>query len=235
MAIQKTEALVLRRFPIRETSLIAVFFSPTHGKFHGILKGIRKDPRKFASSVDLFTVNEVVFYPSRHSGLHLVSQCSLLRRALPTTSKEGFTVASRLMELIDRISPVHQPNPELYALALETLRLVPVVGPARLIRAFEIKLLNLSGFKPHLRSCLRCGYLPGPQEPTWFSHREGGLICSRCQVGLGDAVRVSSGLIRAIRSIERLPIQNAVEVSLMGKEDALLSDLVSRFVDYHCS
>ncbi len=235
MAIQKTEALVLRRFPIRETSLIAVFFSPTHGKFHGILKGIRRDPRKFASSVDLFTVNEVVFYPSRHSSLHLISQCTLLRSALPETSKEGFTVASRLMELIDRISPVHQPNPDLYRLALETLRLVPALGPSRLIRAFEIKLLNLSGFKPHLRSCVRCGYLPGPQDPAWFSHREGGLVCSRCQVSVGDAVRVSSGLIRAIQTIERLPMESAVEVGLMGGEDALLTDLVSRFVDYHCS
>ena len=64
MAIIKTEAIVLKTFDFRETSLIAHFFTKDHGRVNGILKGIRKDPRKFASTLEPFSSNEIVFYQS---------------------------------------------------------------------------------------------------------------------------------------------------------------------------
>jgi len=71
MAILKTDALVINKRDFRETSLLADFYTRDHGKIRGILKGIRKDPRKFASTVEPFSRNEIVFYKSRTSTLHL--------------------------------------------------------------------------------------------------------------------------------------------------------------------
>ena len=75
--IVKTEAIVLKSFDFRETSRIVTFYSREYGKVKGLLKGIRKDPRKFGSSVDRFSVNDIVFYQYRNSDIHLVSQCDM--------------------------------------------------------------------------------------------------------------------------------------------------------------
>ncbi len=233
MAIQKTKALVLRRFPIRETSLIAVFYSPTHGKFHGILKGIRKDPKKFASSVDLFTLNEVIFYPSRRSSLHLVSQCTLIKYCVPKTDKEGYAVAGEMMSLVDKVSPAHQPNPELFSTLLECLANAGQVDRDLLARTFRIRLLNLVGFRPYIDGCLAC--MRREMERAWFSNREGGLLCERCRSKDPSATMVSSGIIKAMKMIETLPLHKALLVKLTAKDEALLRRIVESFVRYHIS
>ena len=60
--IVHTKGIVLKTFDFRETSRIATFFTKSHGKVKGIVKGIRKNPRKFGSYIDNFSVNDIVFY-----------------------------------------------------------------------------------------------------------------------------------------------------------------------------
>ena len=74
MPIHKTEAVVLRKRDFRETSLIVEFYTREFGKMSGILKGIRSEPQKFASTLEPFSLNEIIFYSKRSSSLHLVSQ-----------------------------------------------------------------------------------------------------------------------------------------------------------------
>ncbi len=233
MAIQKTEALVLRRFPIRETSLIAVFFSPTHGKFNGILKGIRKDPKKFASSVDLFTLNEVVFYPSRRSNLHLISQCNLIKYCLSKADRRDYWMAGKMMNLVDKVSPANQPNPELFLTLLDCLKQVGRVDPALLVRTFRIRLLALVGFRPYIDGCLVC--MRRGMSQVWFSHQEGGLLCDRCKDRDSSAIRISPGIVKAMRMIETLPLTKALSVKLSWKDEKMLRNIVESFIRYHVS
>src|SRR3989338_1831147 len=106
MPIHKTEAIVLRRFDFRETSLIADFYTRDFGKLSGLFKGIRSEPGKFASNVELFSHNEVIFYRSRNSSLHLVWQCDkknsfdLIRQSI---SRSG--LACFMMELLSAVMP----------------------------------------------------------------------------------------------------------------------------------
>jgi len=75
--INHTEGIVLKTLDFRETSRIATFFTKHHGKIKGVLKGVRKDSKKFGSSIDKFTVNNIVYYEYTRSDLHLISQCDL--------------------------------------------------------------------------------------------------------------------------------------------------------------
>jgi hypothetical protein len=104
MAIITTQALVLRRWDLRETSLLVNFFTQGHGKVSGELKGIRADPRKFASSADIFSLNDIVFYQKRNSSVHLVSQCDL-RESFPMVRKDLrlIGIASSICELLDGV------------------------------------------------------------------------------------------------------------------------------------
>src|SRR5208283_1453149 len=115
--IVKTEGIVLKTFDFRETSRIATFFTRDFGKVKGVLKGIRRDPQKFGSSVEKFSVNDIVYYQYRNTELHLVSHCDMkdffsgLRGDL-----ERMTAASYAAELIDTLMPPEEENPEIYRL-----------------------------------------------------------------------------------------------------------------------
>ena len=77
MSIHKTEAIVLRRMDFRETSLIVDLYTREFGKLSGILKGIRVEPDKFASALEVSSHNDVIFYKKASTSLHLVSACDL--------------------------------------------------------------------------------------------------------------------------------------------------------------
>jgi len=180
MPIHKTEALVIKRSDFRETSMIARFYSREFGKMSGILKGIRQEPGKFASTLEPFSHNDLIFYKKRNSTLHLVSHCEtrenfdLIRQNLAKAN-----AAHLVIELIDAIMQEEDKNEEVFDLALLTLReLTTNYNADKIMTIFKIKILALSGFKPHFDSCVSCGDRILGQSK--FSVSQGGLLCSRC-------------------------------------------------------
>ena len=102
--IRKTEGIVLKSYDYRETSKIAVFFTRDHGKITGVLKGIRRDYKKFGSNLDLFSVNHIIYYWHRNSDLHLVGQCDLTNFFFPIRADLKRTLAATYMlELVHKI------------------------------------------------------------------------------------------------------------------------------------
>ena len=107
--IIKTEGIVLKTIDLRETSRIAFFFTRDHGKVKGVLKGIRKDPKKFGSHIDKFSVNEIVYYQYRNSDIHLVSQCDLKQFFFPVRQDYKRNIAANYMlELVNIIMPTEE-------------------------------------------------------------------------------------------------------------------------------
>ena len=114
MAIVKTPALVLKRWDLRETSLLVNFFTRDFGKITGELKGIRAEPGKFGSNVELFSLNDIVFYQSRQSSVHLVSQCdSVDGFAAIKKSIAAITSASVVVELLDAVMQPEDKHPQI--------------------------------------------------------------------------------------------------------------------------
>ncbi len=231
MAIQRTNAIVLKRFPVRETSLVAVFFSQDFGKFSGILKGIRKKPKKFNSPVDLCSINQIVFYPSRNSSLHLVSQCDLIEHPLFSANKDVYWLAGYLMRLVEVVTVAQQPNKRLYDMLVTSLNLISKVEKMNFLRIFEIKLLDLVGFKPYIDGCVSC--LRRDFQKGVFSAKEGGLLCEDCAYKDISAEKVCSGLIKAMRAIEQMSFDRALRVHLGKTLDKRLTTLVHQFLEYH--
>ncbi len=231
--IGKTEGIVLKSFDFRETSRIATFMTRDHGKVKGVLKGIRKDARKFGSSVEKFSLNDIVYYEYRHSDIHLVSHCDMksffpgLRQDL-----ERMTAASYAAELIDTLLPSDEKNDEIYHLLhafLVSLQTTPDV--TKLVQTFQIKILSLSGFRPHLEACVRCS-CHVHQAPR-FSLALGGLLCGTCKDTAGEATPISQGAVASILHIQK----NNWEVSLrLGMAPFIKKELkyvLNHFLVFH--
>ncbi len=233
MPILRTDAIVLKRFNFRETSIIATFLTREYGKISGLLKGIRKEPRKFASTVEPFSHNEIIFYKSRHSTLHLVSQCDILNNFSPLRhdlSRVG--TASVMMELADAVMPDEDRNTEVFELALRSLsELETNPKPDKIDAIFKIKLLSLSGFKPHLDSCISCaGQSLGHAK---FSLRSGGLLCERCWTKDAAARSIFKGTIATILFIERNDFSRNLSLGMSAEVKKEIEMILNLFIRFH--
>lgn len=233
MAILKSEAVVIKTYDLRETSRIGVFFSRDYGKVKGVLKGIRKDPRKFGSSVDRFSVNDIVYYQYAKSDLHLISQCDM-RNFYPGLRQDlkKMTAASYGMELIDAIMPDEEPNEDIYRLLLDYLdSLQREDDISRLVHMLQIKILLFSGFRPHLDACVQSGR-PITGEAR-FSMKFGGLVGPDVQVNDAQSVQISKGAVSSILHIEKSDWPQCLRLGLSPKIRSELKYVLNNFLIYH--
>jgi DNA repair protein RecO (recombination protein O) len=83
--------------------------------------------------------------------------------------------------------------------------------------SFQLKLLWLSGYLPHVGSCAECGS-PGPL--AGYSARAGGTVCASCGTG---ALSLAPEGLAGIEALLRSPLADAASVGLTdrGARDVL--------------
>ena len=231
--ILKTEAIVLKSFDFRETSRIATFFTKEYGKVSGVLKGIRTDHRKFGSSVDRFSVNDIVYYQYRNSDLHLISQCDLREFFFPIRQDLKKSIAaSYILELVNLVMPAEEKNDQVYALMVNFLSdLQQFADTNLLVHIFQIKILLYSGFKPHLDTCLKCK--TKVSATARFSLPEGGLICVSCPLTDAAVYVISPGAIASLLYIEKNHWSNCLKLRLTETVKKELKSMLNNFLIFH--
>lgn len=233
MPIHKTEAIVLNRRDFRETSLLTNFYTREFGKLSGILKGIRGEPAKFASNLEPFSYNDIIFYKKRNSALHLISACdikdnfSLIRQSI---AKVG--MAYVITELVDAIMPAEDKNEEVFDLTLRSLKELEITdNPDKIMMIFKIKLLALSGFKPHFDSCVSCGARIFGQSK--FSLGLGGLLCQACFNKDRSARSIFRGTVASVLHIEKNDFQNNLNLGMNPQIKKELNVILNAFLNFH--
>jgi len=233
MSIHKTEAIVLNRRDFRETSLIADFYTRDFGKLSGLLKGIRAEPAKFASSLELFSLNEIIFYKKRNSSLHLISQCDSrdnfdgIRRNI---AKAG--MSSLMMELLGAIMAAEDKNEEIFDLGLSCLKeLEGTYSPEKVMTIFKIKILALSGFKPHFDSCVSCeDRIMGQSK---FSLSLGGLLCPKCCFKDMSSRTIFRGTVASVLHIEKNDFKTNLNLGMNPQIKKELDLILNAFLNFH--
>lgn len=159
MAIQTTEAVVLNRRDLRETSILATFYSREFGKIKGVLKGIRGDRSRYGSQAEIFGLNKIVFYEKSRGEFQNITQCDLID-GLFGIRKSLFAIAyaTYFLELVDDLTEPVEKNEKIFELLLGSLKLLAKgLEPVKIARVFEIRLLTLLGFGPTVEGSSVCG------------------------------------------------------------------------------
>jgi len=231
--IRQTEGIVLKTFDFRETSRIATIFTKDHGKIKGVFKGIRKDRKKFGTSLDRFTVNDIVYYWHATSELHLVGQCDLKQFFFPIRKNMRRTLAAvYALELVDSVMPLEEENKKVYQLMLNYFSgLEEIKDINKLVHIFQVKILHLSGFRPHLDDCLVCQkHIAGKAK---FSMKLGGLICSNCLENDHSAHAITKGAIASLLHIERSDWEKTLRLGLSTSIKRELKYILNNFLVFH--
>lgn len=231
MAIQKTEAFVLKTQAFRSSSLIITFFSKTFGKLRGLAKGVRREREMRGALYELFTHLEIVFYEKTRSDLHLVSEASILEsHDRLRTDLHTIAYASYFSEIVDRVTEVHDPDPKIFELLDFAFRFLPSLPPENLARSFEVKLLNEIGWLPYLENCLNCR---DPKfENGFFSIKQGALLCPNCASQTPDAKPLSRGGLEALRFYIAHNPEESIKLRMTSRVQMELERLIEQFMTY---
>jgi DNA repair protein RecO (recombination protein O) len=233
MSIHKTEAIVLRKRDFRETSLIAEFYSKDYGKFSGVLKGIRAKPGKFGSTVEPFSHTEVVFYRSRSHDLHLVGQCDT-RDNFDAVRSDMIKsiIGGYMMDMLNALMMTEDKNEQIFSFSLECLReLSRAPNPHKIETIYKIKMLSLSGFKPHFDSCVSCS--SRISRSARFSVSRGGLLCGRCCLKDASARLLFQGTIASILYLQRSDMRSCLHLGINPQIKRELDMALNSFLEYH--
>lgn len=219
--LYRTEAIVLRRQNLGEADRILTLYTPDHGKIRAVAKGVRKPASRKAGHVEPFTRVDVLI--ARGRDLDIVSQAEMLDAYLPLRDDlERGAYATYFAELLDGFVEEGDENRPLYLLLAAGLGwLCATDDPRRTARYYELRLLDLVGFRPQLQRCV-VGDEEIKAEAQFFSPADGGVICPRCGVDRPRARPISLGALKVLRylqtrdfaTVERLRLRQALHAEL---------------------
>jgi DNA repair protein RecO (recombination protein O) len=177
----KTEAIVLRSLRFSEADRILHLYTSERGRIGAIAKGVRKTKSRFGARLEPLSHVELLLHEGSGE-LQTITGVELLRshRAAreqpyrlnvgligaeamlrlfgePEASERAFTALARFLDVLDEVEP------------LESLA---AVDP--LVLSFQLKLLWVAGYLPHLTTCVECG---AAGDLVAFSPRAGGAVC----------------------------------------------------------
>jgi DNA repair protein RecO (recombination protein O) len=211
----KTEAIVLRSLRFSEADRILHLYTRDRGRLGAIAKGVRKTKSRFGArleplshvelvlhegSGELQTVTGVSLVASHHQtressyrlGAGLIAAEAMLRLfGEPEANARAFDALARFLDLLDEADAAGG-RPELDPLAL----------------SFQLKLLWLSGYLPHVTACVECG----ARDPlVGFSPRAGGAVCS---LHAGGSFSLSPEGLAGVEQLLSTPLADAAGAGL---------------------
>jgi DNA repair protein RecO (recombination protein O) len=231
----KTEAVVLRSLRLGEADRVLHLYTLARGRVGAVAKGIRKTKSRFGARLEplshveamlhqgggeLHTVTGVDLIESHHGvreepyrlGVGLVGSEAMLRLFPEQEANErAFRALTRFLDLLDDLPSRAPARPALDPLGL----------------SFQLKLLWLSGYLPHLGSCAECGS-DGPL--AGFSPKAGGVVCASCA---GGSLALSPEGLRGMEALLRRPLAEVGEAGLTDRGAREVLSVVSSSYEYH--
>jgi DNA repair protein RecO (recombination protein O) len=232
-----TEAVVLRSIRLGEADRVLHLYTAAHGRVGAVAKGVRKTMSRFGARLEPLSHVDLVLHRGRGE-LETVTAAQLVRSHRETREDYyRFSVGMIGAEAMLRLFSEEEANERAFTALTRFLDLLdelphaadrPALDPLGL--AFQLKLLWLSGYLPHVTACAECG---AEGEPlVGYSTRVGGAVCAPCARST-EALAVASAGIAGIEALLARPLADAVglELSDRARRDAL--HVVTASYEYH--
>jgi len=233
----KTEAVVLRSLRFAEADRILHIYTEARGRLGAIAKGVRRTRSRFGGRLEPLSHVELVLHQGSGE-LATVTGVDLVRshaRAREDSYRLGVGLVGA--EAMLRLFPEQEANPRAFEALTRFLDLLDEVTPSpselphldSLGLAFQLKLLWLAGYLPHLGSCADCG---GPGPFAGYSAKAGGVVCRSC-ADSGGALALSAAGLAGMESLVRRPLAEAGEAGLTERGAREVLSVVTASYEHH--
>lgn len=227
----RAQAIVLGHIEYGEADRILKLFTYEKGKITAIAKGVRKIRSRKAGHLEPFT--RVNLFLAKGRGMDIITQAETVDGYLNLREDlQRVAYASYVVEVLDRFTYEEGPNVGIFRLLVNTLsRLEGQSNLGTVVHYYEIRLLDLLGFRPQLFECVDCRK-PVLAEDQYFSPLVGGVVCPQCGRMRPEAWPIPQDVLRYFRHLQR---SNWVKVQEMGIPEGIeagLADLLERYLTY---
>jgi DNA repair protein RecO (recombination protein O) len=233
----RTEAVVLRSIRLGEADRVLHLYTEAHGRVGAVAKGVRKTKSRFGARLEPLSHVELVLHRGRGE-LQTVTAAQLVcshREAREDYYR--FSVAMIGAEAMLRLFSEEEANERAFVALTRFLDLLdgaphiserPTLDPLGL--AFQLKLLWLAGYLPHVSACAECG---AEREPlVGYSTRAGGAVCARCAPAT-EALALAPEAIAGVEALLARPLADAPGLGLSDRAQRDALRVVTASYEYH--
>jgi DNA repair protein RecO (recombination protein O) len=213
----KTEAVVLRSFRLGEADRVLHLYTLDRGRVGAVAKGVRKTKSRFGARLEPLSHVELLLHQGS-SDLHTVTGASLIDPHRQSR-EDAYRLSVGLIgaEAMLRLYVEQERNERAFEAVTRFLTVLddlPAGFRGRgaldpLALAFQLKLLWLSGYHPHLDGCVQCGATDGL---VGYLPSAGGAVCAACAPG--ETVDLTPEGFRGIRGLVFSPLAEAHSLGL---------------------
>ncbi len=233
--LQKVEAVIIMHRDFGEADRILRVLTPGLGKISVLAKGVRKSSSRKAPHIEPFTHSSLVL--AKGQNFWILTQADTIDRYLQINSDLYRTgLAAYILELSDRLVVEDQPDHSIFRLILDALRQIDEsTDPFIPATYYEIRLIDITGFKPELFHCVNCRR-EITQQDQYFSILQGGVVCPACSQFQRNLLPVSQSSLKYLRHFQRssysqlknlaIPLEKKNEVRKIL--DAYISSITER-------
>jgi len=227
----RAEGIVIKHIDYGEADRMLTVYTRQKGKVRVLAKGIRKVSSRMGGHLEPFTWVSLLLAAGRH--WYVVSQAEArdtyagLRENLETL---GY--ASYVVELLDKFTYEDEENANLYRLIVKTLeRLNRGEDLLLAVRYYEIRLLDLLGFRPELKHCIVSGEVIQPED-QYFSAALGGVVSPAHGKNLPGAVPISMRALKYLRHFQRSSFRQVTKAMIAPEIHQELEVLMQYYLTY---
>lgn len=216
--LYKTEAIVLRGLDLGEADRVLTVLTPHLGKLKVIAKGVRRPRSRIGGGLEPLGDVDLVLAIGRT--FDIVTQSQLrdphlgLRNDLHATAAGWY-----LADLADRFCEERAESAaafDLLGTGLAALDHAPDNAARESVaRWYELRLLEIMGYRPELTVCIECGAELGP-EGNGYGATAGGVVGPECDHAALSASTISADALKAMRHYQRVTVDEAIRLALAG-------------------
>lgn len=237
--IVRTDGVILKSMDFRDSSRILTVYTRDFGKQSLLAKGVRGPRSRLAGVTGSLNYVTLVFYRSEQRDLQLLSQCDTVRpwRAL-MDSLEAMAAAMAICELLNVVVQGEEEHAALFDLLVGSLDAVngATQNQVNVLYLFEIRLLDLLGFRPELRLCGRCGKAirEGDEGTLAVDVGRGMVACGNCAAGGHGGEALSPAAHRVLLRMQDISDIGAVcRITLSAPLRNEVGAVLGRFLRCH--
>lgn len=232
-------AILLKRTDFGDYDLIISFLSLNRGRISVIAKNAKKSRKRFSGLLEPFTELDIVVRTSRHNGMPVLQEVSMKS---PLAGIHGDLIetayASYWAELILGWIEAFQPQPEIYRLLRYSLNKLDrhAASPHVMSVIFQARFLCLTGFAPHLESCVTCAIPVDNMQSSrlFFDLAKGGIVCDGCSAEESRfRTTISKGTAKLLSWIQSYDTDAAMRLRFDDRSLNEARRILEAFVPHH--
>lgn len=229
--VYQTEAIIIKRTNLGEADRILTLYTPDYGKVRAVAKGSRRTKSKFGGHVELLTRSSLLL--ARGRNLDIVTQAQTIDSFLLLKEDlKRMSCGLYISELVDAFTEERLESRQLFQLLADTLqRLAEAKDSDTVLRFFELRLLDLTGYRPQLQKCANCNTLLQPVI-NYFSASQGGVLCPNCAFAEPFARQLSLNALKVLRLWQTCDYAAAIRVHISPELGLELEQTMREYLRY---